>query len=803
MIEIRDKQILIDGRPRIIIAGEVHYYRLQRADWPDRIAKLRAAGCNAVASYVPWLCHEPVEGQFDLDGTTRPELDLGAFIDLCRDNGLYFLARPGPFIMAEMKNEGLPYWIYTKHPEIIPVSWDGKPVPSRTVDYLAPGFLQEVRHWYGAVMGVIAPRLHSRGGNIIAVQLDNEIGMLAWVTNSPDLTDEILADFTAWLEQHYDSAVLKTRYPVVLDNRDIRNTALRAPKEEYAAELLHDLGYYMRDRFARYVAALRGLAEECGVTGVPLVINVHGTDRGRGLTFPIGISQLYQSYAADPVYIAGSDHYLGDLSMQNFQDLYLINAFMAAVNHPDQPLTSVEFEAGSGDYGESHGGRTDPSAVDFKTRLCLAQGNRLLNYYLFTGGTNYLLPEPVHDGNDRIAFTGERHGFGAPVSPEGALNYTYPRMARVIKSLLAVADKLAAMDEEHDPVAFAFVPDYYMTESRYPGSGRMAEIVGNLEANRGPGAWEIVARAMLLASYRFGAVNIQDRPLHPETTPVLVLPAARYMAPALQQKIVDYLGAGGGVLLYGEVPLFDMEGHPCPILAEALGLQPVGSREASSFYYLSLAAAGWIAPHAEVRTHYAQGWEPARGDVLLRVVGTGEACGFDIPVGHGRAIVFTASYPCDIALFRTVLEKLGARAALSHDCAADGIFLTTVASPAGERFLHILNLDNFDKTIHLAEHGQALLAGRALLLRNREGLLLPLGVAFGAVRIVYSTAEITGVAENALEFRLTQPEDTIAVETDRPILPSADYTLTQQGAQTLITSRKHAALDDRLTVSWR
>jgi beta-galactosidase len=179
MIEITQKQIRIDGRPAIILCGEIHYYRLRREEWQDRIDKLKAAGCNAVASYVPWLCHEETEGAVDLEGRTRPELDLAGFIDLCRDNGLYFFLRPGPFIMAEMKNEGLPYWIYRKHPDIVPLGWDGRPAATATVDYLAPGFLAEARRWYEAVMAVAAPRLQPNGGNIIAIQLDNEIGMLS------------------------------------------------------------------------------------------------------------------------------------------------------------------------------------------------------------------------------------------------------------------------------------------------------------------------------------------------------------------------------------------------------------------------------------------------------------------------------------------------------------------------------------------------------------------------------------------------------------------------------------------------
>ncbi|HEX6291900.1 MAG TPA: beta-galactosidase [Herpetosiphonaceae bacterium] len=803
MVELRDKRFLIDGEPQILMCGELHYFRLRREDWQHRIDLLKAAGCNAVASYVPWLCHEPVPGLIDLDGTTRPELDLGGFIDLCREHGLYVFVRPGPFIMAEMKNEGIPFWVYEAVPEAIPVSWDGAQVPTRTLDYLHPGFLAAVQSWYAAVMRVIAPRLQPNGGNIIAVQLDNEIGMLAWVTNTPDLTDRVLDDLARWLADRYDAPTLRDRYPFDLHRAALRNPAIRSPQESFAAALLYDLGAYMRHRFARYVATLRSYAEQCGVTGVPWVINIHGTDRGRGLTYPIGISQLYQAYTQAPDYLGGSDHYLGDLNAANFQDLYLINALMDAVNLPDQPLSSVEFEAGSGDYGETYGGRTDPSAIDHKVRMCIAQGNRLINYYLFAGGVNYRLPQPVHDGNDRIAFTGERHGFAAPINPEGELNYTYAPLADVTHTMMAIAPKLATMREEHDAVAWAFIPDYYMTESKHPSSQIMQAIVANLEANRGQGAWEIVARAMLLGGYRFGAVDVQQRALDPRTTPTLVLPSARYMAASVQAAIVSYLHAGGGVLLYGEVPLFDMEARPCTILADALGLRSIGSRSASAHYFLSLVAQSWAAPRPEIRTHFMQSFAPERGDVILRAYDPDEACGFDIPVGAGRAIAITTAYRCDIGLFRTALERLGATAALRHDSPHAGIFMTSTASEDGERFLHLVNLDGFPKTIRISEREQPLFGGRPLSLARKAGVTLPIGVRFGDVRIVYATAEIAQVEHQAITFRLTQPDAVIAVETERQIVAADAFSMEQRGTTTLLTPRRSAALHDRLTVRWR
>ena len=769
MIEIKSKQILIDGKPQLIMCGEIHYYRLNREDWQDRLDKLKQSGCNAVATYVPWLIHEPVEGEVDLTGMTRPELDLRAFIDLCDENDLYFFVRPGPFIMAEMKNEGLPFWVYEKNPEMIPTGWDQQPATTKTVDYLHPGFLEDVKNWYEAIMEIVTPRLYPKG-NIIAFQLDNEIGMLSWVSNCPDLTDFVLDDFYGWLRKEYDTDSLLLRYPFNLSEKNTRNQAIRSPQEAYTLALMKDLGYFMRDRFARYIAVLREYAEEFGVKDIPFIVNIHGTGGGRGFTFPIGISQLYESYTQGPGYLSGSDIYFGDLTIETFQDLYLINGFMDSVHLPDQPLTSVEFNCGDGNFGNNLSGRYDPSAADFKTRMCIAQGNRLINYYLFAGGRNYRFDESLNDGNDRISFTGEHHGFAAPVGPEGELNYTFPRMARSIKTMMAVADKLAAMDEERDNISFAFIPDYYMTEYRYPQSVKMAEVLSNIEANRGSGSWESMGRAMLLMGYRFGAIDIQNNPLSVKDTAVLALPSAKYMDRKIQSKLVDYLEAGGKILLFGEVPQFDMEGNECIVLGDALGVKVVGEKRDSSEYYLSLNAINWAAPRPETRTHFVQVLESETATPLLKVYGTDEVCAFDARVGNGRAVIIAAAYPCDLPFYKSVFEQLGATAKLTHDCDEHGIFSTSTANEDGERFIHLINLDGFDKTLKIYSEGEALFGGRDLLLQSKEGAMLPVNLKLDIGTIVYSTAEIIKVEEGSIEFHLTQVEDVIALKTSREIL---------------------------------
>ena len=186
---------------------------------------------------------------------------------------------------------------------------------------------------------------------MLGVQLDNEIGMLAWITNSPDLTDGLLADFRRWCGERYGAgpgAALSGRL------RDPAGwaPAVRSPDEAWAAALRVDLGWFMRDRFARYVEALAELGPAARrSTGVPFLVNIHGTEGGDGVPFAIGVSQLYRAYAGVPGWSPGRTTTSGDMSLATTADLHFINAAMAAVNGPDQPLTSLEFEAGTGDYG--------------------------------------------------------------------------------------------------------------------------------------------------------------------------------------------------------------------------------------------------------------------------------------------------------------------------------------------------------------------------------------------------------------------------------------------------------------------
>jgi beta-galactosidase len=365
-----------------------------------------------------------------------------------------------------------------------------------------------------------------------------------------------------------------------------------------------------------------------------------------------------------------------------------------------------------------------------------------------------------------------------------------------------LAGTVSVANEERDAIAVGFIPDYWMTESVYPKSGLMTDIAANLRRHRFGGPGMATARAMMHLTFRYTAVNIQDHDLDVATTPVLALASAKHMDPALQQKLVNWLHSGGRLFLHGEVPSADMLGEPCTILIDALGLTPAGVRWADHRYFLSVNADGWAAPRPELRAGFAQTFKPLPEGTIFRVYGTDEACGFDIRVGKGRVIVVTAEIPTDLDFFRKAFAELGAEPGLTHDHPMNGIFLSSVMTPDGDRFIHALNFDGVDKAIHVLDGGEALFEGRAIMLRRRDGVMLPINLNLGEARIAWSTAEIVELRPDGITVRLTGDQDSVSVVTERGIVPSTDHEVVRGGDSIVINSRLRGTGEELLKIDW-
>ena len=153
-----DGQFLLDGKPFRIVSGEIHYARVPREYWRDRLRMAKAMGLNAVTTYVFWNAHEPRPGVYDFTGN----LDVAEFVREAQQEGLYVILRPGPYSCAEWEFGGFPSWLL-KDPNMVVRSRD-------------PKFIAAARAWLLRLGQEVAPLQIGQGGPIIAVQVENEYG---------------------------------------------------------------------------------------------------------------------------------------------------------------------------------------------------------------------------------------------------------------------------------------------------------------------------------------------------------------------------------------------------------------------------------------------------------------------------------------------------------------------------------------------------------------------------------------------------------------------------------------------------
>lgn len=154
---VNESYFTVNGEPWLPVMGEIHYARAEADTWRERLLKMKAGGIDIVATYVFWIYHEEIEGQFIWTGRR----DLRKFVELCQELDMKVLLRIGPWDHGEVRNGGYPDWLLAKNCE---------------AGYNNEEYFGYAMKLYQEIYKQVDGLLCKAGGPIIGVQIDNEYG---------------------------------------------------------------------------------------------------------------------------------------------------------------------------------------------------------------------------------------------------------------------------------------------------------------------------------------------------------------------------------------------------------------------------------------------------------------------------------------------------------------------------------------------------------------------------------------------------------------------------------------------------
>jgi len=154
-LTLDSNSLLLDGKPWTPVMGEFHFARYPKNEWREELLKMKAGGVDIVSTYVFWIHHEEIEGQFDWSGSRN----LRGFIQTCQEVGLKAIVRCGPWDHGEVRNGGFPDWLVQK-------GWELRSNDTR--------YLVAVRILYGEIAKQLDGLFWQDGGPVIGIQFENE-----------------------------------------------------------------------------------------------------------------------------------------------------------------------------------------------------------------------------------------------------------------------------------------------------------------------------------------------------------------------------------------------------------------------------------------------------------------------------------------------------------------------------------------------------------------------------------------------------------------------------------------------------
>lgn len=535
-------------RDAFFVSGEFHYFRVPKEDWRSRMRAFREAGGNTIATYVPWLIHEPQEGTILFDDV--PYRDLTAFLQIAKEEGLQVVLRPGPYSYSELINSGMPPWLVDTYDQLMAKNIQGQTFHYDTISYLHPLLLEKVRPFFRAFADVVRPFMAENGGPVCMLQVDNEMGGVHIWRGSLDYNRETMGigvpggRYPRFLEKKFGTvAALNEFYGTTFDSfASVLPVAATDRNDVFSCRRSKDYYDFYCGTLAEFAALLKAWMLEDGLSG-PFCHNA--ANPGMNSMF------LETVEAMGDGFLLGSDHYYTlnhSWAQNNPTPRYAIRVFCSneLLRLMGMPPTVLEMPGGSPS--------DTPPILPQDLLACyqsnLAMGMKGMNIYVYTGGPNV----------QGTGATCDIYDYNALIRADGSKNATFRVLEEFGTFLAANGWMQKAALASSVQVGF----EWAATRAQGQDYGKQAMPLF--------ASWEFMQHGILyglFCSSHLPQLQPLDRPL--DLSKPLLIPTASAMSQDAQENIIRFVEAGGHAILIGAMPETDLDYRPCEALKAFCG----------------------------------------------------------------------------------------------------------------------------------------------------------------------------------------------------------------------------------------
>lgn len=623
-----------NGKPYFLISGEIHYFRLNPSFWKKHLRLLKQTGSNTVSTYIPWDWHEIEEGVFDFEGKTNPSRNLIRFIELCIKEKLEIIVKPGPYILAEYKNQGLPQWLLNKlSKNAFALDESGNIISLDLVSYLSDEFISYVFKWFDRILPIISSYQITNNGPISMMQICNEIGVFQWLSGKIDYNPKVIKLFKQYLTEKYKNIenlnlTYSTNYT---DFNQIDAPKGRIEnKSQYAA--YYDFQLFFRKYFDLYVQKLK---EKIGTHNIQIQLthNIPGWIYGNASELPMLISTYSEIMKNNPDIMFGLDHIPEFVSYRNAHSDLACNKILKAVQ-PDYPVWAAEFQTGT----REHHVKAYSSELETFYFASLAHGVKGFNYYMFSQGIN----------PDGKGFYGKTFYYQTAVNFKGKIGQLYNSI-RKVNAFLRKYETDFVKSKTKSEIAVGFYKPYFSTE--LITSQLLKEIRLDVEKLglyldprfiREEIFFNGLLRALQTLNYNYDVIDLDNiNSLETNSYKQLWVVTTEFMDETTQNYLAEFVLKGGHLIMYPAIPIYDLYLNNCNILARKLNLNFVFSESDHLIDFQNI---------KDVFTHFRKKLIFTHSvDNALALTKDGSVCGIRKNVGEGvvTALGFSFGYSSD------------------------------------------------------------------------------------------------------------------------------------------------------------